>query len=354
MTGAQRSSRRRAATMREDRLAQAEARVDAGATDHRLIKFVNNKGRLKHVDGKAAAALVTKDANSRTSVDRLSFNLRHATGCIVPGCPLSAVCMDPPMICLLEYDHRDKATKFASISQLRGAARAEELQKTDPRCLWHHFIHTREQNRHTPAFNRQNKATRELALRKERTGCQHPEHSSMPYASLVPTAQIDPLVSGFLDVSHVKLGEVKIGALNSSSTKLAHLDSGDAVIHCKFCHRLYTNLERSKLFDTATSQHHAKVIRQVSPAFVQHFEERTADLNWEALRLRVGSKISRGRLGTKNGSGKKKRKLPISVVDSVDEAEHKKAKNESPADASVMDIDWCHVASLVTRVGFRF
>ncbi len=186
---------------------------------------------------------------------------------------------------LLQYDHREDEEKTDCVSSLFGSAREAEVQKTDCKCAWHHFMHTRVQMGYTPdgKYCTNTGLKLQLRKRKEKTGCQHPLHKGMPYSSLVPSSCDDPLVYGFLDVSHVRLGRTA-SKTHGEAQLLADLDSGAAVIHCKFCHFLYTVCENAMKFSSAKSQYYFSVLLRKLPAFVQHFDESTAGFDWDLYR----------------------------------------------------------------------
>ena len=129
----------------------------------------------------------------------------------------------------------------------------------------------------------------ELARYKERTGCEHPCHHNMSYATLVPGADVDPLMYGFLEVSHFNRGNEDI-----RGTGLEDVQRGLAEIHCKFCHRLFTLCEDAQMYDTEFTQHQYAQLLKYNPAFVQYFIEKTIGFDWKAEVKRINSLRSAG------------------------------------------------------------
>lgn len=274
-------------------MSAAQQRVANGTADVRTLNYVKNGGKRKHESSEAAemALQIAKiEAAARRSADLLNFRIQHTAGCSIAGCVFAPSPFDTPVqLLLFEYDHREEEQKVAYVTSLSGEVRSEELTKTDCKCLWHHFIHTRDQSGHQPAQERNENAKRDLAAWKERTGCQHPCHSNMAHAELVPAASDDPLMCGFLEVSHVTRG-----VQWSSASKLNDLKLGQAVVHCKFCHRLYTLCEDAQMYDTPFTQDQYFLLLKYHPAFVQHFLEVTAGFDWKAELLRIKQQRSMG------------------------------------------------------------
>ncbi len=283
LTYSQRSDQRRLPVLRNNTMVAALQRIAEGEATMRTVLFVQ-KGGLRHHDtaekAQAAKRENDREASQRSSADRLSFALANKLGCVEPGCVLSST-GESSFLMLLQHDHRDEEEKIDQVTVLSGVARVLEVAKTDCKCLWHHFVHTRQQRKSAPVCERKG-AMQMLSRRKEEVGCQHPLHGSMIYSSLVPSATDDPLMYGFLDVSHVIRG--KTSRQPGDRQLLADLDSGTAVVQCKFCHWLYTVCENAKLFFSATSQHHFAVLLRSVPSFVQHFEQTTAGFDWDSYR----------------------------------------------------------------------
>jgi len=295
------------------RIAAAVAKVAAGTADARAANYATRGGYRAHASKEDAAAAREEEgriAAHRKSQDTLEFRLQHAKGCSVEGCPLAPPKDGEPLVPLrlLEHDHVDQATKVAKVTTLKGNARAAELEKTQCMCMWHHFLRTREQRGHRPvldpsAIQRRTKEALAVAMWKERVHCEHPLHGSMPYASLVPSASDDPLMYGFLHASHVMRGGLhNTNFKRRSDTVLSDLASGAAVVHCKFCHALWTLAEDAQLADTPLTQHQYGLL---PPAFVEHFKEKTAGFDWEAERIRICARTSNGLLAANR---RKKRK----------------------------------------------
>ncbi len=279
------------AARRANGLKAAEIRVRAGIMDPKTLAFVARGGTRRHASHKAAyemRAEEKREASRRRSSELLSFLLLNATGCIIAGCALGPS-LSFVHQSLLQFDHRDGESKVGCVSSLKGEARAKEILKTDCKCLWHHFEHTRRQLGYRPVMEMKLQL-RTLGLMKESAGCQHPCHSQMPYVSLVPNAADDPLMYGFLDVSHINRGGNH--RKKGGSQHVAHLISSLAVVHCKFCHELYTDCEKAKLHDTPLVQHKFEIILKTVPSFVHHFEVATAGFDRTTERARISAKQS--------------------------------------------------------------
>lgn len=220
------------------------------------------------------------------SRELLDFKRKHVLGCTVDGCVMGPGLMEPIM-CLFQHDHVVRETKKHSVTCLRGAAREKELKKTQVLCVWHHWLKTHHERNEYHAAVRRHHPHRELGLYKMRVGCQHPLHASMPYASMVPSAEQERSVVGFLHVSHLTLtttNQERLEIGDPHSLKLADLKTGAAAVHCDFCHKLYTLCEQSKQMDAPYTKHEfAKLVRRY-PAFVQHFDETTAGHDWMVRR----------------------------------------------------------------------
>ncbi len=271
--GQRHNFRRRLITLKKVR-----KKVSAGSTDPRLVRAASTGiYRRTHDSAEAAERQWDEDKRNRHSKRWLDFRQSNATGCSVPGCVLQGpLCL--ALVPLIEHDHVDDSSKLGEMSHMPLKKRDAELQKTICVCLWHHQLHTRVQNGIKPAVDRPGGARRKLSFRKEQLGCQHPLHSSMVYASLVPAAKDDPLMYGFLHVSHVSVGPK---ADHKDSSKIRDLDRGAAVIHCAFCHKLYTVLEYSKLHARAASRAYEAAMRAKFPEFCAHFDSATAGTDWE-------------------------------------------------------------------------
>ncbi len=105
---------------------------------------------------------------------------------------------------------------------------------------------------------------------------------------------------GFLEVSHVHRRSVK--GTESDRDRLANLVDSTAVVHCRFCHKLYTICEFAKLYDTPMCQDQFAKLLVQAPAFVQHFEQSTQGYDWAAERAKLSASKSAA------CKGKKKRK----------------------------------------------
>lgn len=297
MTQHQRQYRRKYAERKAKIQEIAQAKVDAGSTDSRTLTVARQGGyaRLKTPEFVAFARAAARARDSeRTSSAWLTFRRNTAKGCTVKGCVLAPADSDP-LLCLLEHDHVDPDQKTSDLARLHGEERLAEAEKTQVKCLWHHFIHTREHRGDKPIPQKKKGWSPILALVKVRTGCEHPLHASMPYASLVPSYKDDPLLAGFMEVSHIDCREsldssVRNGARNVAL--LEHLASEKAVVHCSFCHRLYTMCEHASMSNTSGCQYQYAVLLRRFPAFVQHFDEVTSAVDWEEERRQRSSNMS--------------------------------------------------------------
>lgn len=224
------------------------------------------------------------------SARRLAIRLAYSRGCIFPGCPLGPSIVNTPILALLEQDHIDPTTKVGSLNEVRVHLVETEAANTQCLCLWHHSLRTRSQRTYHPISKlielKNPPAKIAVALWKEMTHCEYPHHDQMPYASLVPTAEQDPLVFGFMHVSHVKRGRV-FERLYHSARHLDDLTHGRAVVHCSFCHGLYTACENGTLYQTPYAQYQLEQIRIRFPAFIEYFKAQTAGFDWIAERDRI-------------------------------------------------------------------
>ena len=309
----QRRSRWLNEVMKENLLAKSRKAVEKGKANARTRNLVTKGGNVCHGKDNDARLMYEVERHKRkchlTSQDTLDFRLRAARGCCEHGCPLG-----PPKdgenavpLSLLEHDHVDPATKTTLVTWLTGAAREDELKKTVCRCLWHHFVRTREQLNHRSVEERaltQRVENTKVAEWKEYTHCQHPHHSQMPYASLVPSAHEDPLMVGFLNVSPLHLQPVPFRERSTGEKRLELLETGTALVFCKFCRALYRQCERSKLAATPFALHQMPLLKRVSPEFVDHFEKATAGFDWAAEHRRLSDRMVKGnnkRYGKEDG-----------------------------------------------------
>ena len=295
------------------RLAVAKEKIAQGSTDGRLMTLVEQGGYIQHrmtktwkEQGRSEISdRLQKVHNHRRSNDMLSFRLANAKGCSVEGCPLAPMEDGQQLIELMEHDHIDGTTKRACVSTLRASARDTELAKTRCVCLWHHWLHTREQTGDAPIDKNMGPPLNiALLLWKEMMHCEHPCHDSMPYAPLVSQAEEDPLIKGFLEVSHILRGRLH-GKGTKNKDHLKDLLEGRAVIHCKFCHTLWSLCEAAKLHNTPRTIHEMGVMQDRHPAFVQHFEEQTKGFDWNAEKTRILKKGAEGRRKRKEATAAK-------------------------------------------------
>lgn len=245
---------------------RAKARVAAGATDQRTLTVAAGGYKMHDTAEEAEEARLAAIAafNVRRSTKRLAHRLESATRCAVEGCVFASP--DHPIGVSLIMRKDESAL---------------------PLCLWHKYLELRVARGVQPNVTecRLEETRIQLARRKEQLGCQHPLHSLMPYAVMIPTATEDPLMYGFLDVSHKVRGKTtsKVDYVGL----LRDLDDGCAVVHCKFCHRLYTICEYARYMDTPAVQHYYATLLRFFPAFVTHFDETTAGFDWDAERAKL-------------------------------------------------------------------
>jgi hypothetical protein len=289
--------------------------LEAGELASSAIKtFVANGGRYfaATAEERRARSITSHRASQlRASEERLQFRLRTAQGCSVPECPLRPPATNTPQHAIflrwLEHDHVDPDTKVGNLANMRGDARDAELKKTVCLCAWHHFLRTRDQL-HYRSSREAPTCRREIAAEKERRGCQHPLHQQMPYARILPSSWTeDSLAHAFLEVSHHVRGIAK-RTNNGTERADAHhrdLETGDAVVFCRFCHLLYTALESRALYGSNAfndHQFHCALIQ--FPAFVAHFEMTTAGFDWESERSRIMKKRKRAQPAEEEEDGR--------------------------------------------------
>lgn len=285
--------------------AMMQARLDADPTDSRAVAFFARSQKIQaYRDRKATESTVQpsvpSDVPERTAMRQrimdtasrqmMAYQTTHIRGCTSDGCDLAPSDTHEPLLCLFEHDHVSRESKTASVTALRGNARSIEQAKTQVLCLWHHFTKTRAERGDGSVDTRRHLPHRELGQLKLKTGCQHPLHSSMAYAALIPSTTADPLMTGFLHVSHIVRGTTVRGRIRSGNPHQQKLDdvaNGIAVIHCGMCHKLYTLCENAMLSDAPYVQHrYSRLLRQY-PAFVQHFDQATAGVDWADARKRT-------------------------------------------------------------------
>jgi len=226
--------------------------------------------------------------------------LEHAKGCSVEGCPLESVAFGSAgdlFFTLLEHDHVEgfdaaSGGKVGEVTHLRGAARSAEVPKTRCLCAWHHFERTARQRGFRTVDKLPNPKQRVLGAWKQRVGCQHPHHSSMKFASMVPDAS-EGVALGFFDVSHKLRTPLRhLSESDRLDQYMRDLHSGDAVVMCTFCHLMYTLCEDAMMYTSALTVHQIAILRDRWPAFFQSFAEWTAGFDWDAERLRIRIKLS--------------------------------------------------------------
>lgn len=281
--------------------ARAQARLDAGADDIRTKNIVlRGTGRRIHATPEIAEQAHLE--SYRESADRVSREWRefqdiHATGCSVAGCPMAPRNDGAPtLFTLMVHARIDRTEPYQDLHRLRGEARNEQLQKTKCLCIWHNFV-GKQSGGSPSSSDEDHKALVEI----KKGGCTHPLHSSMAYASLVPSSMQDPSVTGFLDVSHVIPKVVK--GQNTFSSLLHDVQAGHAAIHCKFCHKLWTLCESAKMYDASTCQDQFHRLLVQHPAFVHHFDVSTAAIDWSQEKAIHGASKKAGRNKRKRSAG---------------------------------------------------
>jgi hypothetical protein len=284
-------------------LERARVAVAAGHANNRVRMFAQNGGHHQHESYEAAGLAheaSMQAANDRASAEWLAFKVKHVKGCSVPGCDLGPGKIDAVLLCLFDYVRAIPGQPTLAVFTSRGAAREEVAAKTACKCLWHHFSHTASEQNYQPVSRVRDQGPRDIARIKEARGCQHPLHATMPYSALVRGALETPSGVGFLDVSHVTRGR--------STRRLSHheriddLATGAAVVHCKFCHRLYTLCEAANLTSTDFTRQQFELLSSTYPKFVDHFNQATAGFDWAKERDRVNQEKSAGRARAKRSA----------------------------------------------------
>lgn len=305
-TYAQRRKRWDHARQKQRTLEAAQAAVAAGTASLRTASYATRGGYRHHATLELGHQISLKENNRRVSEDRLQFRLKHATGCVFPGCPLGPQEGSEVLFTLLEHGHIDPTKKKGVVTAMKGLAREQELLKTRCLCIWHHCVHVREVRLSSNGKRTVKVADdrRLLQQTKQVNRCEHPLHASMPYASLVDADH--PVYVGFLDISHVRRGLTTTcmrGMTPRAATAIELLldhRNEKASVHCKFCHKLYTLCEDAMLSDAPLTQQQYALLLKKHPAFVQHFHEQTNGFDWAAERQRISTVCAEGqKKGTK-------------------------------------------------------
>jgi hypothetical protein len=277
--------RLRVATMK-----RAVARIADGTDDKYTKTYVQQGGKTVHETPEAAAEkarLCILRRNQQIAMSRYQTRRALVQGCSIPGCVLNSC----SLLSLIDDDHRDGVEKIASTSQIPLHLLEEEMKKTDPKCKWHHFLHTRKMLRFKTA--EETTGDQKLLMTLKNTGgCSHPCHSRAPYKTLVPNAEADPLVTGFLHVSHVNPLDKKG---KTYKLWLWQLEAGLAAVHCHFCHSMWTVCEWQAVEDTKPEEERSPRVAAefqellrlpdgLGEAFLAHFREKTSEVDWNAVR----------------------------------------------------------------------
>lgn len=284
------------------KIADANTAVELGVATHRQ-QTIAERGHLRpkgYATPEDQAIARAKDADrsvNRESASILRFRLERVHGCTIQGCPLSSPEPSDRILSLFEFDHINRDTKIAYVTKLKGIERDAEFEKTQVLCLWHHFEKTRDERNYRANSNRAERVQCILGQEKNARGCEHPCHSAMAYADIVPRAEhADSTRStGFFHVSHIRREHTHPVIGNSRAMRhIADLKAGTAVVHCCFCHRLYTLCENAARSQRPYSDREFAVLLKQSPAFVQHFNEATAGYDWsiQVERARQRSSVS--------------------------------------------------------------
>jgi len=276
---------------RRKRLEWLKARLLENPSDSRSKTIVKNGGRRKYTDATASNAADYQSRRQswhRRSMEDLAFRQKYAKGCSYVGCVLAPAAestrASDVLFTLLEHDHIERQTKVACVTNLTGDARMKELEKTQVLCIWHHFLKTRDEiGREVDVVNNE-KITVKVRCYKMSVGCQHPLHSTMSYASMIPIVQQDIKMSGFLHVTHVHRG---VARQLKAEAQMEDIQNNKAVIYCKMCHSLYTLCQNAHVHpDSPLTQHQYQLLQVQTPAFVAHFEIANSEFDWSAERNR--------------------------------------------------------------------
>lgn len=309
LTNAQRDVVRVAPKFAAKRLEAAKIRLADGTASVRTQLYVERGRNITHESKEAydaANALSIRAAKVRELENRLASFLEHGLSCTTPNCPVVGM----PLLCVFDKHHPDPSLKTKNVAALKGKRLLAEIPVTVNTCVWHHFEVTRDQRNMKPANEARQPEVRMLGLRKQISGCQHPLHATMPYASLVE-GDDESRSYAFHEVAHV-FRNVKRKLRLDPTENNEDLNAGVAVIHCRFCARIWTLCETSKLSpDTPYSKDQFPKLLKFSPAFVQHFEQETDGFDWEAERARLTQKIC-----DTVAQGKRRRSSPSSAASS--------------------------------------
>lgn len=299
-------------------LEAVKAKVAAGTANRNQQTFALRGGHRLYGTPEERAATQKATAlrrrhiqNQYVSEDRLKFRLEHSKGCSVPDCVLGPVDGVEPLISLIHHSHLGGMDHGKMhVSTLPPSKKVAALEKTTCLCRWHQFQKNKGAAETDPGI---------VGSWKEITECEHLLHESMPYAKMITSTNEDPSVRGFFDVSHVVLGQAgnkRLGPDEREKRYIADLLSGAAVVHCKFCHALWTLCEDSMLYDTPLTNHQKTLLATRHPEFVADFEDKTRGFDWKAEKMRLDEVMAEGKLKAKE----KKRK---GTDPSVKKKEHK-------------------------------
>lgn len=339
--------KRRLAHKQNANIERAKQRMNEGASDIRTLNFVTRKGRRRHKtkrESQLAQERATREYLERKSKSWLDFKEKNANRCSEKGCVIGST-PETTFACFLDFDHVDPSTKVERLAVLKGATREAELPKTVVRCLWHHFLHTRDDRRYAPVSERRGFAAPALGTLKEKRGCQHPLHSTMPYAAMIPSADRDLLVVGFFGVTRLRLVHKSGRTVSYHGNLLNAIEAEEAVIHCNFCHKLYRLCGNAQIHETSTTRQQFLHLKKYHPAFVEHFEKQTAGYNWEAEKKYRQKRISSGRLhkgpshltATRDNNGDSDMAESSSASDEEDSTSSSSEDSSSPDESSSDD-----------------
>lgn len=202
------------------------------------------------------------------------------------------------LLSLLEQDHID--VKNGNFGGLNAKERQKELEFVRPLCLLHHCMRTSAQQNHRCAGLQVSHFAAAVSTMKIDSGCRFPLHDEMPWAAMVADlVKNGGAIGNFFVVSHLRRGgkHQQIAVKHTYyASHLRDLDSGVAVVMCKFCDAIWTSMERHKMHpNTPQSQHQGRFLRQWLPRAWDAFLDMTGDLtdaDWavEAERIKRNHK----------------------------------------------------------------
>ena len=293
----------RGAEVRQQKRHEDSMAYRAGKTDSRSLTFLAQGGANRQHDSAVdRQSWNNKRAVARKSVAWLLFLRQKMLGCSVAGCPLGPVAGVEPIFALLNWDHLHD--KLEMVYKLSASQWEKEIAKCRVMCLWHHHLVTAQQRGfRTLAELKSSTGTKQCTLFAEHklaTGCQHPQHYALPYSSLWI---VHPHLHSFLQRSQILRGvatlpenKIKQGE-QRAAMHLDHCSRGLAVIHCHFCHALYTRLEAEIANSSPFLRAEVVKIAQRYPEFVREFVTKQSVINfdWKGYAEEAADKISKSK-----------------------------------------------------------